>query len=334
MNHSKNLVVTLGNKPYLDQVKQLFSSLYFNAEWKGDCMLLCDRSLNAEDTDWFNKRGIRVRPYDPLLPEKIGISHQIAWLKLNIFTPAFREWENIIFLDGDIIVRAPLDELLNLDGLNAVRVMNGERSDLMGQFHNYDENRLKMLTSQFDCPGPALNAGVLAFKSTLIKDDMLENFKKIAYEYKDVIFISEETVLNMYFHKKWNELPAVFNICPNWEIGLRGCKPEDLKGRVLHCYSTLFFRQRNRKFWSPGNPLFPEWKANLDKSDEVDFSDAAKTSRKTSPHRLGNAAQEGKYLLSMRQKHFIRYHFAQTVKAAKLRLRPLVNGLLRLGKQT
>ena len=36
----KNLLVTLADENYIDRAKQLFSSVYFNAGWKGDYMLL------------------------------------------------------------------------------------------------------------------------------------------------------------------------------------------------------------------------------------------------------------------------------------------------------
>ena len=35
----QNLLVTLADKNYIQQAKQLFSSVYWNAGWKGDYML-------------------------------------------------------------------------------------------------------------------------------------------------------------------------------------------------------------------------------------------------------------------------------------------------------
>ena len=55
-----NLVVTLANKRYIEQAKQVFSSLYFNAAWRGDYMLLAYQ-VPQKDLTWFLKRGIIVK---------------------------------------------------------------------------------------------------------------------------------------------------------------------------------------------------------------------------------------------------------------------------------
>ena len=57
---TKNLFVTLADKNYLDQIKQLFSSIYFNAGWNGDCMLL-SHEIADSDLEWFQSRGILVK---------------------------------------------------------------------------------------------------------------------------------------------------------------------------------------------------------------------------------------------------------------------------------
>jgi len=97
-------------------------------------------------------------------------------------------------------------------------------------------------------------------------------------EYKDIICISEETVLNIYFYNKWKELSAVYNVCPNWEHAFRGCSPEDLKGIILHTYSC--FVPEYRKFWESASPFFKEWNYNLSKSDLIDIKKPLKAKKK------------------------------------------------------
>lgn len=48
----KNLIVTLADKNYIDQAKQLFSSVYFNAGWNGDYMLLA-HEISESELRWF-----------------------------------------------------------------------------------------------------------------------------------------------------------------------------------------------------------------------------------------------------------------------------------------
>ena len=55
-----NLLVTLADETYIDQAKQLFSSVYWNARWKGDYMLL-SHNIPNEKLNWFKNKGILIK---------------------------------------------------------------------------------------------------------------------------------------------------------------------------------------------------------------------------------------------------------------------------------
>ena len=102
----KDLLITLADENYIDQAKQLFSSVYWNAGWKGDYMLL---AYNIPETDlkWFRNKGILVKECEAILTKSescIGHAPFTTLSKFYLFTPEFKKWKNIIFLDGDIIV--------------------------------------------------------------------------------------------------------------------------------------------------------------------------------------------------------------------------------------
>src|SRR3989344_402738 len=266
---TKNLFVTLADKNYLDQIKQLFSSIYFNAGWNGDCMLL-SHEIADSDLEWFQSRGILVKKCEPFYSERLGYLPAMVFDRLYLFTEEFRRWDHIVCLEGDILVRDSIDALTKIDGFGAVRIMNGYRYSLFGQFYHYNQARLNELKAKFDLSRPALNAGVLAFPTNIITEGMTEKFRAIIDEYKDIMVFSDETVFNIYFYNHWIELPAVYNVCPSWEIGFRRCRPDDLKGIILHGYSSFF--RTPRKIWFPGNPVYEEWQANLAKADQIDFN--------------------------------------------------------------
>ena len=268
----KNLLITLANKNYVRQAKQLFSSIYFNAGWDGDCMLLAYDIPDPELT-WFEERGILVKKCTPFYEGKIGYNpNPVLLIKLSIFAEEFKQWDQIIFLDGDIIVRDSLDYLTTVKGLGAVRIINDYSYNFLGQFWQYDQSFVEKLKKKFDVSRMAFNSGVMAFSTDIIKSDTLDQFRAIIDEYRHTICIAEQTVLNICFYDQWTELPAVYNICPNWEIGFRRCRPDELKGIILHCFSTFFAFSMNRKMWESGNALYPEWTANLAKADEIDFT--------------------------------------------------------------
>ncbi|MFA5323665.1 MAG: glycosyltransferase, partial [Smithella sp.] len=267
----RDLLVTLADGNYIEQAKQLFSSVYWKAGWKGDYMLLA-YNIPERDLIWFRNKGILVRECEPILTESkntIGHAPLTTLCKFYLFTPEFKKWKNVVFLDGDIIVRGALDTLAEVKGFSAVGILNIFTPLLRGQFNSRNsgnQHLFKELESKCDLRRPAFNSGVMAFCTDIIFADDFQNIKKTFFHFKDILHISEETVLNIYFYDKWQELSQVYNICPSYEMYLSGCAPADLKGIVLHTYSNF----PGGKPWNPKSPLYSEWKSNLDKAGMID----------------------------------------------------------------
>ncbi|MCE5212403.1 MAG: hypothetical protein LLG40_12705 [Deltaproteobacteria bacterium] len=269
----KNILVTLADRNYIKQAQQLFSSVYWNAGWKGDYMLLA-YDIPENDLMWFRDKGILVRECEPILTEsetRIGHAPLTTLSKFYLFTPEFRKWKNIVFLDGDIIVRGALDTLADTKGFAAARILNMLRTSLKGQFQdrNRSNKRLfKELESKCNLRRPAFNSGVMVFNTDIISENDFQNLKNILLYFKEILFISEETVLNIHFYGKWQELSQVYNVCPSYEMYHSGCASGDLKGIILHTYSCF----PGGKPWYPTSPLNVEWKSNLDKADLIDIA--------------------------------------------------------------
>ena len=270
---TKDLLVTLADGNYIEQAKQLFSSVYWNAGWQGDYMLLA-YDTPEKDLQWFLDKGILVRKCEPILTEsetRIGHAPLTTLSKFYLFTPEFKKWKNVVFLDGDIIVRGSLESLTDVKGFAAVRVLNMLRTSLKGQFHDRNKSNkylFKELESKCDLNKPAFNSGVMAYSTDIIAEEDFQNIKQTFFHYKDILCISEETVLNIYFYDKWLALSQVYNICPSYEIYYSGCSPDNLKGIILHTYSNF----PGGKPWYPTSPLSSEWKSNLDKSDLINIA--------------------------------------------------------------
>jgi hypothetical protein len=49
---ASNLLVAIADANHIDQAKQLFSSVYFNAGWKGDYMLMA-HEIPEKELLWF-----------------------------------------------------------------------------------------------------------------------------------------------------------------------------------------------------------------------------------------------------------------------------------------
>ncbi|KQC14272.1 MAG: hypothetical protein APR63_14725 [Desulfuromonas sp. SDB] len=294
----KDLLVTLADGNYIKQAKQLFSSVYWNAGWQGDYMLLA-YDIPEKELRWFQDKGILVRECEPILTEseiRIGHAPLTTLSKFYLFTPEFKKWKNIVFLDGDIVVRGSLDTLVQTKGFSAVRILNMLRTSLKGQFNNRDRKNnhlFKELESKHDLSQPAFNSGVMAFNTDIISESDFQNLKTLFFYYQKILYISEETVLNIYFYDKWQELPQVYNVCPSYEIYHSECSPENLKGIVLHTYSNF----PGGKPWSPASPLNLEWKANLDKADLIDIA------KPQLPQKILSKQEEAQYDFYLKKLH-------------------------------
>ena len=116
----KNLLVTIADEGYVDAAKQVFSGAYFNAGWKGDYMLLSYK-IPEEKLKWFRDKGIIVKKCEPLVDEKkFGRWFSAALSRLYLFKTEFKKWNKIVYIDGDMIIRASLDDLLKINGFAAV----------------------------------------------------------------------------------------------------------------------------------------------------------------------------------------------------------------------
>ena len=86
-----DLLVTLADGNYIDQAKQLFSSVYWNAGWQGDYMLLA-QDIPDEKLKWFEDKGILITPCESLSEnETVGRGYPSTVLsKFRLFTPGCR----------------------------------------------------------------------------------------------------------------------------------------------------------------------------------------------------------------------------------------------------
>jgi lipopolysaccharide biosynthesis glycosyltransferase len=276
-----NLLVTLADENFVDQAKQLFSSVYYNAGWKGDYMLLAYK-IPDKDLEWFFNKGILVKKCEPIFkdnelqklcdnsPEDRSDEWpNIASSKFYLFTPEFKKWQNIIFLDADIIVRAPLDELTKVKGFSASYNrdfrLNTEFSE-KHQITTKDQQALyQKLKNSFNLKEKAFNSGVMAFNTQIIQEDTFSKLNSLFLSYNSIHSNGDQPTFNLFFCKKWQHLPRVYNTYANMINAHNSLfKP---KGIILH-----IFGRREGRPWFPENYYYAEWKNNLKKAENIDIS--------------------------------------------------------------
>lgn len=263
----RNLLVTLADKNYIEQAKQLFSSVYFNAGWEGDYMLLA-HEIPEKELKWFKEKEILINRCKSISNKNSKYWPVCLLDKFFLFKPEFKKWKNVIYLDADIIVRASLDKLTEIKGFAAFGNQKLSRH-FLGPLHiklklkKINKNILNKLKRDYNFKEISFNGGVMAFSTDIIKKDSFAKLKKLFELYDEVNYTVEEVPLNLFFYKKYQNLPIVYNINVPYLNNIYNIKPKKIKGIILHF-------QRD-KLWNPKSHFYKEWKSNLEKADLINL---------------------------------------------------------------
>ena len=274
MEHKKNLLVTLADKNYIEQAKQLFSGVYWNAGWKGDYMLLA-HDIPEEKLRWFRNKGILIKKCKPII-KKNKSTKSVILSKFYMFTPEFKKWKNIVYLDADMIVRASLDGLIKIKGFAAVLnhlIIN----KIIDQFKTPPQIDLKtylQIKRIYNIKAPAFKAGVMAFSTNIIKRKTFQKLKKLFKQYRELHRggVEDQLILNLFFYKKWKELPIVYHI----EVAdFKFLDIQKIKAIVLHS------KENNNSFHK-------EYTFNLERKNKIDLKEIPAPYKKFKQSKIKN----------------------------------------------
>ncbi|MBR9706046.1 hypothetical protein GOV14_03365 [Candidatus Pacearchaeota archaeon] len=264
MPNKKNLLVTLADKNYISQAKQLFSSAYWNAGWKGDYMLLA-YEIPEKKLLWFRDKGIKIKKVKLIKDLKSkGKWKDVVFSKFYLFSPDFKKYKNVIFLDADIIIRASLENLTKIKTFAAVQD-NPNFSRLEDQLKNtkkLDQQVFNEIQKKYNLDNPAFNAGVMVFNTDIIKDSTFNNIIDLFKKYKIIKDFPEQSRLNLFFYKKWEKLPIVYNFRPHTLIR-KNLQKNKIKAIILHFTKN--------KPWDSKDFFNKEWDYNLKKAELIDL---------------------------------------------------------------
>ncbi|HOY31111.1 MAG TPA: glycosyltransferase [Bacteroidales bacterium] len=264
----RNLLVTLADKKYLNEAKQLFSSVYWNAGWQWDYMLL-SHEIPDEDLLWFKNKGILIKDCTPLFDRKTGEFDYppVIFDKFYLFTPEFKKWQTVIFLDSDIIVKGSLDQLTKIKYFGAVQDIYFNK--LYAHFFNPDKN--KYLDKTYNLNVAAFNSGVFCFNTAIITPQLFSELNKLVKNHISDFRYPEQAALNLAFYGKWKKMPWIYN---TYLIFHKFKLPKKIKPINLH-----FFATQNNPLWNPENPFYQEWVINRERSEYIDLNKIQKVKK-------------------------------------------------------
>ncbi len=256
----RNLVVTLADKSFIQQAKQLFSSVYWNAGWRGDYMLL-SHQIPENELKWFREKGILIKECEPLIDLPTGENNYppVVYDKLYLFTAEFKKWDCVVFFDSDIIIKSSIESLTNIKTFGAICDVG--KKNLKEQFY---QSKGVFNNKYYNLKKLSFNSGVMAFKTDLINDKLLSELKCLIINHYSEFRFADQAVLNLCFYKKWENLSPIYNVyIDKYNYNL----PNYSKYAAIHFFSNVGYPP----VWTNENPYYNEWKSNLEKAEYIDL---------------------------------------------------------------
>ncbi len=264
MGSNRNLVVTLANSGFVDQAKQLLSSVYWNAGWDGDYMLLAHQ-ISEADLYWFESKGILVKRCEPILESEYDKEYPLVVLdKYYLFTEEFKKWDKIIYLDADIIVFNSLDWLTRVNQFSVVKDVY-----LKNQYYQLKNTEdAKCFDSKCNLNSKVFNSGVIAFDTKIITKNMFNDLVHLTKKYINYSNFGEQLILNLYF-ANWHKLPKTFNVFITQHL----YKIPSLANPVLIHFFARFEKHdpTMKPVWNPDNKYYGKWSENLSKFNQINL---------------------------------------------------------------
>lgn len=258
------VLVTLADEGFLDQARQLFACVHFQAGWEGDLLLLAHDVPEAKIED-FVARGIHVQPCADWLGAERGRDfHPPTVLsKFDVFGPALRRWEQVVYLDGDMMFWASIERLARVRGLHAVC----ERRPLGAQYsqrHAHPQLGAE-LDARFSMDAFAFNSGLLAFATRDVEPDAPQRLRELYLRYRECQAhpFGDQPALNLHFYGRWKVLPDFYAAIRDHSA--RWFHLEEDQLRMIGKHFAGYPRP-----WQEGHPLREQWRANLERFAELD----------------------------------------------------------------
>jgi hypothetical protein len=264
----KTLLVTISTADRIDCAKQLFSGAYFKGGWQGDYMLLA-YEVPDKKLEWFRSKGILIKKCK-MIGNKVPLYfHSCLMNTFYLFTPEFKKWDNIVYLDSDILIRASLEKLSAVKGFWAADDCRNLETQFINQKvdesviwdKKYDK-LLDELRSKYDLLRSAFNAGVIAFSTDIIEENTFNELNALSNKYMQIARLADQSILNLFFSKKWKRLPAVYNVFFVGPAGKKWLDCKKIRGAVIH----LFAQNIPIK---PEDCFYNEWMNNLNQANKI-----------------------------------------------------------------
>lgn len=268
MDYQKNLLVTAADQKYINIAKQFFMDAYFNSGWQGDYMLLAHNIIES-DQCWFKNKGILIKNCKPLISNMPQRWPPVVLDKFYLFTPEFKKWKNIVYLDSDMMVQGGLEKLTEIKGFAALNIDFFFKKTRLEEYFDksskhFDQRLFNTIKTKYDLNSLGFSGGILAFNTDIIQDHLFSQIIELV----PILNFSnwgEEVVLNLIFNNNWQRISFLYNIDP---LNIRNYCGIGLKKQR----AIIFHFDKERKSLMSHHPLCYEQERNATGDNQINLT--------------------------------------------------------------
>ena len=203
---NKNVIIVVSDQNYLNHARSLFSNLRNDCKYNGDMCLI---TYDDVDTTDFEKNGVVIRRYE-------NLDHPF-YQKFHIFDSFFKKWENVLYLDCDIMCFENIDDVFESDDL-----INGDKEpwSILGHSEcmsfTQDNPLFQKLIDVHEIDKYTMyNAGSLFFKTSIIDDNTVDDLFSLKNEFQKINIHtnksgSDQPIINIKFKDIIKQYPTNF----------------------------------------------------------------------------------------------------------------------------
>ena len=217
-------VVFVCNFRYLDKFIMTCENLIEIGEYTGPIVLVVGDDLpNIGEHPFIQERGIQIlRCPDIKFPPKVfaDIQHTnnacgksgfklFQYHKFHIFTPFFKQWEYVFYIDCGTKIYAPIAPILACIKPGTLLAHSDAYPEYKWRLeHQFPVNQSLYceLAKEWDLNADYFQSTIMLFDTGLIKNDTLDSLYKLTTKYTNS-GTNDQGVLNLYFMDTWEQIP-------------------------------------------------------------------------------------------------------------------------------
>ncbi len=160
------------------------------------------------------------------------LNNKLIYLRYVMFSNVFDEFDKVLYLDIDVLVLRPLNDLFEQDGFFAV----SNATAMVSTFYNQDSRLIELLRSDGILCNPndveMINSGVLLVPKNYRTQEYCKQLWDITLKYRDYLAFGDQSAFSIWMYL--NKIPAQLRYEYNFQVHFilngisKGYYPKDI----------------------------------------------------------------------------------------------------------